>query len=84
MEYPIVFLPFANNEPSRITNEIAIYHDDNYDLGASTLGEDEDDHDPASFPIFDLAMVKSVDPTSIPADNIINDYNVLSQVILIS
>lgn len=34
LEYPIVFLPFANNEPSRITNEIAIYHDDNYDLVA--------------------------------------------------
>jgi len=31
---------------------------------------DEDDHDPATFPIFDLALVKSVDPSSIPADNV--------------
>ena len=63
------------------TTDPIVINDDNYDLGASTLGEDEDDHDPAWVHVFDLATIIYTDQTLpiIPGDKIKFNIELINQ-----
>ena len=57
--------------PDCVTDPVVI-NDDNNMEGAGVSGEDEDDHDPAWVPVFDLASIIYTDQTLpiIPGDEI--------------
>lgn len=55
----------GSNAPHETSVEVGGPDDDNLDGCGPSVGEDEDDHDPAGLPIFDLALRKSI-PTPGP------------------
>ncbi len=55
-----------DNNPNNDSGGVVFSDDDDEIFEAGILGDDEDDHDPAAVPIFDLALIKTVPDGTYP------------------